>query len=109
MSTLTTAILARCIYDIFSTGLSYTKEGIKKKLTEFITSDQHAEILADKLEKLNVNEDMSQLAIEKVLNNQPGIIEILKNIPKGSTTTINQNHFGIGDNVGRDKNIKTGE
>ena len=109
MSALTTAILARGIYDIFSTGLSYTKEGIKKKLTEFITSDQHVEILADKLEKLSVNEDMSQKAIEKVLNTQPDIVEILQNIPEGSTTTINQAHFGTGDNVGGNKIVNTGK
>jgi hypothetical protein len=109
MSALTTALLARGIYDLFVKGLSFTKDGIKSKLTEFITNDEHAEKLAKKIAKLDFNEDMSEKAIEKKLNNQPDIIEILKNIPETSTTTINQQHFGSGDNVGGNKIINPGK
>ncbi|WP_421671451.1 GapS6a family protein [Rahnella sp. EDr1-12] len=109
MTALTTALLARAIYDLFVKGLSFTKDGIKNKLTEFITNDEHAEILAQKLEKLGLNEDMSEKAIEKELNNQPDIVEILKNIPETSKSTINQTHFGSGDNVGGNKIINPGK
>jgi len=108
MGALTTALLARGIYDIFVKSLSFTKESIKKKLAKFITSEEIVEILAEKIEKLDINEDMSPIAIEKKLNTQPEILEILKKIPEKPTITVNQNHYGTGDNVGGNKITNSG-
>ncbi|EFX3510576.1 hypothetical protein H3351_003888, partial [Salmonella enterica] len=54
MGPITTAIVSRAIYDLLVAGISFTKDNIKKKLTEFVTSDENAELLAEKIEKLNV-------------------------------------------------------
>lgn len=109
MDALTTAIVARGVYDLFLKGLSFTKDGVKNKLSEFITSDKHAEILAEKIAALDLNEDMGEKAIEKELNNHPYIVETIKDIPESAITTTNQYHFGIGDNVGGNKIINSGK
>ncbi|EMN5846858.1 hypothetical protein RJO36_000223 [Enterobacter hormaechei] len=105
MGPITTAIVSRAIYDLLLAGISFTKDNIKKKLTEFITSDENAELLAEKIEKLNVNEDMSEKAIEKHLKASPEVMNVLENIPNASIVSIKQTHYGIGDNIGRDKII----
>ncbi|EKN6043298.1 hypothetical protein PCO86_09260 [Pectobacteriaceae bacterium CE70] len=105
MEPITTAIVSRAIYDLLLVGISFTKDNIKKRLTEFITSDGHAELLAEKIEKLKVNDEMSEKAIEKHLKASPEVMNALANIPKTSIVSIQQTHNGAGDNIGRDKII----
>ncbi|MEI7223125.1 hypothetical protein [Pectobacterium carotovorum] len=105
MEPITTAIASRAIYDLLVAGISFTRDNIKKKLTKFITNDKHAEILAEKIEKLRVNDEMSEKAIEKHLKASPEVMNALANIPKASIGSIKQTHYGTGDNIGRDKII----
>lgn len=105
MGPITTAIVSRAIYDLLVAGISFTKDNIKEKLREFITSDENAELLAEKIEKLNVNDEMSEKAIEKHLKADPALMNALANIPQTSVISIQQTHYGTGDNIGRDKNI----
>lgn len=105
MGPITTAIVSRAIYDLLVAGISFTKDNIKEKLREFITSDENAELLAEKIEKLNVNDEMSEKVIEKHLKADPALMNALANIPQTSVISIQQTHYGTGDNIGRDKNI----
>ncbi|MBA0204991.1 GapS6a family protein [Pectobacterium aroidearum] len=105
MEPITTAIASRAIYDLLVAGISFTKDNIKKKLTKFITNDEHAELLAEKIEKLKVNDEMSEKVIEKHLKASPEVMNALENIPKASIVSIQQTHYGTGDNIGRDKII----
>lgn len=105
MEPITTAILARGIYDLLQTGVSWTKAAIEEKLRSLISDEVKAAKLAEELQPLDVNDDMSAKAIEKKLVLQPEIIEILKSIKTEGTVSIHQIHTGSGDNVGRDKNV----
>jgi len=105
MEPITTAVVSRAIYDLLLAGISFTKDNIKKRLTDFITSDKHAELLAEKIEKLKVNDEMSERAIEKYLKASPEVMNALEHIPKTSIVSTQQTHNGTGDNIGRDKNI----
>ncbi|QCP62355.1 hypothetical protein [Pantoea sp. SO10] len=106
MDPITTAILARGIYDLLQSSLSYTKDTLKEKLREFIVDEKKADEAAEKIEELNLNEDMSQKAIEKKINSDPELLDILKSIAKENNVNVNQYHFGTGDNVARDKIVK---
>lgn len=103
MEPITTAILARGIYDLIQTGVSWSKGAIEEKLRTFISDEIKSAKLAEKLQNLEVDEDMSAKAIEKKIVLQPEIIDILQSIKPEETTLINQTHTGSGDNVGRDK------
>ncbi|ORM90762.1 GapS6a family protein [Pantoea septica] len=106
MEPITTAILARGIYDLIQASVSWSKDALKEKLRTFINDETKIEELAQKIEKIEVNEDMSEKAIEKKLVIDPEILEIIKSIKDEEKVSVKQQHFGSGDNVGRDKIVK---
>lgn len=106
MEPITTAIISRAIYDIFLCGAKYTKSVIKDKLLKLIENNHTAEAIADKLVRLNVDENMSEKAIEKKIISDSELVELIKSIKNVNQTTINQQHFGVGDNIGNNKIIQ---
>ena len=108
MEAITTAILARGIYDLLQSGVSWSKEALKEKLRTLISDEAKATNLAAKLQGLEVDDGMSAKAIERKIDLQPEIIDILKSIKPEDRVSIYQNHTGSGDNIGRDKNINKG-
>jgi len=106
MEPITTAILARGIYDLIQASVSWSKDALKEKLRTFINDETKVEELAQKIEKIDVNEDMSQKAIEKKLMIDPEILEIIRSIKDEEKVNVKQQHFGSGDNVARDKIVK---
>ncbi|WP_210504844.1 GapS6a family protein [Pantoea ananatis] len=105
MEPLTTAILARGIYDLLQSGVAFTKDMIKEKLKQFIADQIVVNELADKIETLPLDDEMSHKAIERRLNESEEIIATLKSVPASSVVNITQTHSGTGDNVGGNKVI----
>lgn len=103
MEAITTAILARGIYDLLQAGISFSKNTIKEKLKNLILDDEIVNSLSSKIESMQFDDEMSSKAIERRLNESPEINELLKSIPAQSVVNINQQHSGSGDNVGGNK------
>ena len=108
MEPITTAILARGIYELLQAGISWSKGAIEEKLRTFISDEAKAAKLAVELQGLEVDDEMSAKAIERKIDLQPEVLEILKSIKPEERVSINQIHTGSGDNVGRDKNVRKG-
>lgn len=108
MEPITTAILARGIYDFIQAGISWSKGAIEEKLRTLISDEVKAAKLAEELQEIEVNDEMSAKAIERKIDLNPEIIEILKSIKPEERVSIHQVHTGSGDNVGRDKNVSKG-
>jgi len=105
MEALTTAILARGLYDLLQNGVSFTRDILKEKLKNFITDQVIVEKLADKIDALSLDDEMSPKGIERRLNESEEITETLKSVPASSAVQITQTHSGSGDNVGGNKII----
>jgi len=106
MEPITTAILARGIYDLLQSGIAWSKDALKEKLQKIIANEVKAEQLAQNLQGLDVNKDMSESAIEKKIVDNSEITEILNKVTDKDMVSIHQHHTGSGDNIGRDKIIK---
>ena len=106
MEPITTAILARGIYELLQSGITWSKDALKERLQTIIANEVKAEQLAQNLQTLDVNRDMSESAIEKKIAVSTDITEILKKVTDKDIVSIDQHHTGSGDNVGRDKIIK---
>lgn len=97
MGFLTTTILSGAIYDIFKSGLSITKNALASRLKNWLIDDTTLENLTDKLQKLNLNDEMSEKAIENKINSSNELKNLLGNI---SARNVNiQIHSGAGDNI----------
>lgn len=103
MEPITTAILARGIYDFLQSGLSLTKDALKERLKKFINDEVIIDKLAGKIETLPLDDEMSPKAIERRLNECEVITTTLKTLPASSVVNITQTHSGTGDNVGGNK------
>jgi hypothetical protein len=103
MEPITTAILARGIYDFLQSGLSLTKDALKERLKKFINDEVIIDKLAGKIETLPLDDEMSPKAIERRLNECEEITAALKILPASSVVNITQTHSGTGDNVGGNK------
>jgi hypothetical protein len=107
MEFITSAVLSGFLYDMLKHGVSITAEGIKEKLKDWVLDDTVTTDLAIELGALDLNDDLSESAIEKIINRSPKLFELLSSIKKeGSVTTVIQNHNGTGDNIGRNKITK---
>lgn len=103
MGFLSSAILSGFVYDMLKHKVSITATSIKEKLKGWIVDEAVAPALAEKIEKLSLNDEMSESAIERRLLDSSEIQQILSSIKPNNTTVITQNHSGIGDNVGGNK------
>ncbi|MCL2893207.1 GapS6a family protein [Brenneria tiliae] len=109
MDVVTSAIISGAVYDIFKKGLSFTKGKIKEKLSKFIANDDCIELIANKLVAMNLNDDMSEKAIQRKIEEDTDVLTALGNLPKNEVAKINQHHYGAGDNVGGNKIINHGK
>ncbi|MDG0801448.1 GapS6a family protein [Pectobacterium polaris] len=109
MDTVTSAIVSGAVYDIFKKGISFTKEKIKEQLSAFITNDDCVEIIAKKLAAMDLNDDMSEKAIQRKVEDDTDILTALDNLSRNDVAKINQHHYGSGDNVGGNKIINQGK
>lgn len=106
MEFLSAAILSGFVYDMLKHSVSITTTSIKEKLKGWIVDEAVAPALAEEIEKLSLNDEMSEKAIERKLLDSCEIQQILSSIQPNNTTVITQNHSGTGDNVGGNKIIR---
>ncbi|OGR15305.1 MAG: hypothetical protein A2097_07505 [Desulfobacula sp. GWF2_41_7] len=107
MDFLSSTILSGFLYDMLKNRVAVSAENIKLKLKDWAVNELVAPALSEEVNKLNLNNEMSESAIEKRINQNPNLIELLTSIKNAeSSATIIQHHSGKGDNIGRDKIIK---
>lgn len=95
MEFLTITILSGAIYDLFKCGLSITKNTLASRLKNWLIDDATLEKLTDELQELNLNDEMSEKALENKINSSNELKNLLGNI---SAHNI-QIHSGSGDNI----------
>ncbi|EFG6858449.1 hypothetical protein OM222_003820 [Escherichia coli] len=103
MDFLSSAILSGIVYDMLKHHVSITATSIKEKLKNWVIDEAIAPALAKELEKLSLNDEMSEIAIERKLLDSSEIQKILSSIKPHAATVIIQNHSGTGDNIGGNK------
>lgn len=103
MDFLSSAILSGIVYDMLKHHVSITATSIKEKLKNWVVDEAVAPALAKELEKLSLNDEMSEIAIERKLLDSSEIQKILSSIKPLAATVIIQNHSGTGDNIGGNK------
>ena len=104
MDALTLSILSSATYDLLKGGVKLTTQTLKDKLRKWILDESTAEKIASELDKLDLDDELSEKAIQRKIENT-NIPTILKSIqPATNITNITQTHSGTGDNVGHDKN-----
>ncbi|EPE1247221.1 GapS6a family protein [Escherichia coli] len=103
MDFLSSTILSGIVYDMLKHHVSITATSIKAKLKNWVVDEAVTPALAKELEKLSLNDEMSEIAIERKLLDSSEIQKILSSIKPHATTVIIQNHSGTGDNIGGNK------
>lgn len=103
MEFLSSTILSGFVYDMLKHQISITATSIKEKLKDWVVDEAVAPVLAEEIEKLSLNDEMSEKAIERKLSESGKIQQILASIKPNNTTVIMQNHSGTGDNIGGNK------
>ena len=107
MEYMSSAILSGVLYDMIKLEVSITADNLKEKLKGWVVDELIAPVISKELADLNLNDELSEKAIEKRINETPKLLDLLSSIRKEtSVTTIVQNHSGTGDNIGRDKITK---
>jgi hypothetical protein len=105
MDALTVSILSSAAYDILKTGAKFTATSIKSRLKNWILEIPTAEIIAHELENLNLSDELSEKAIQRLVEENAKITGLLQKLqPAQQIVNITQNHSGSGDNVGGNKN-----
>ncbi|MBK4769021.1 MAG: hypothetical protein FT726_04980 [Pantoea sp. Morm] len=96
------SLISSAVYDMVKAGALLTFDKLKGGLTQYITSERHAEIIAEKISHMEINRTMSEYAIEEKIRSEPSLMEILSNLPQQGRI-VTQIHHGSGDNVAGDK------
>lgn len=104
MDPITTSILSSFLYDMLKNSISITGHNIKTKLQDWAIDEVRSEQIAAKINQLDLNNEMNEIAINKKLESSSKLITLLSEI-KPNMTTIIQNHSGAGDNIAGNKII----
>ncbi len=96
------SLISSTVYDLVKAGAVLSCEKLKGALTQYITSERHAELIAEKISQMDINRSMSEYAIEEKIKSEPVLVEILSNLPQ-QDRALTQIHYGSGDNVGGNK------
>ena len=99
MEFITTTILSGVIYDILKRGVFLTKDVLANNLKKWLIDDTTLEKLTVKLQELNLNDEMSEKAIEREINSSNEIKELLSKISAHNVDINIQIHSGTGDNI----------
>ncbi|QVL42018.1 MAG: hypothetical protein KFB92_11045 [Alcanivorax sp.] len=95
---ITSATLSGIIYDMLKTSTKLSMENLKEHLRGWIISDGEVQKLKNELLHLNLNDGMSEKAIQSTLESSDKIKEILSGMQPHNQTTVSQFHEGCGDN-----------
>lgn len=103
MDFLSATVLSGVVYDLIKFQVQISADTLKEKLKGWLINEAVAPALATELEKLKLNDEMSEKAIERKITESKDIQQILSNIMPNTTNVIIQNHSGSGDNIGGNK------
>ncbi len=110
MDFITTGVIASTVYDVLRHGLKLSADILKERLGQWIKEDVVAEAVATELKKLGINDELSEVAINRRLEQSPGISTLIRDINANAVvvvpstiTTVTQTHNGSGDNVAGNK------
>ncbi len=113
MDVITTGIIASSVYDVLKNGLKLGAEILKQRLSQWIKEDAVAESVVKELNKLGINDDMSETAITRLLEQSPEIAGLVRDInaelavfAPSTITRVTQTHSGSGDNVAGNKIVQ---
>lgn len=112
MDVITTGVIASAVYDILKSGLKLSAERLKERMGQWIKEDV-INAVTEELTKLRVNDDMSESAIARRLEQSPEITSLIRDInadvavfASSTITSVTQIHSGSGDNVAGNKVIR---
>lgn len=104
MEFMTAALLSGVVYDALKSGALITTDILKNKLKDWIVDEGVILRIKEEIENLEINDEMSEKAIERKFERSYNIIDICRELkPASSKSSINQYHTGSGDNVGGNK------
>ncbi len=110
MDFITTGVIASTVYDVLKTGAKLSAGVLKERLGKWLRDDVIAEAVAAELSKLDINEDLSEKAIEKRIDQSQSLGALIHGInakvsvvAPATVTNVTQTHSGSGDNVGVNK------
>lgn len=106
MDFLPATILSGVTYDLLKHGVELTVSSLKNKLTSWMLSETQLEKIVKELQALEVNDEMSEKAIQRKLDESELLRTILEEVQKANNSSIVLQHFGTGDNVAGDKIVK---
>lgn len=100
------AVLSGVIYDVLKYQAKVTGQALKSRLKEWVLDDDSADEIANEINGIGINQDLSEAAIKRKIQDSDRLAQLMKEIQPASQTNINQIHNGTGDNIGRDKVVK---
>jgi hypothetical protein len=113
MDFITTGIIASSVYDVLKHGLKLSAGMLRERLSEWIKEDVVAEAVAEEIAKLGINDELSEVAITRRLEQSPAITGLIRDInakvavvAHSTITNVTQTHCGSGDNVAGNKIVK---
>lgn len=78
MDFITTTILSGALYDLFKSGALLSAVQLKNKLKDWLVSEEQSQEMVLLLKDSGVHEDMGQHAIERKINENQPLLELLK-------------------------------
>lgn len=113
MDFITTGIIASTVYDILKKGLKVSAEKLQDRLGQSLKNGAVAEAVAEELARLGINDDMSEIAINRNLEKSLKITNLIRDInaqvplfAPSAITKVTQTHSGSGDNVAGNKIVQ---
>lgn len=113
MDFITTGVIASTVYDVMKHGVKLSAGVLKERLSNWIKDDVVAEAVAAELDKLNINDELSEVAINRRLEQSPQISTLIQDInakaaviAPSTITNVTQTHSGSGDNVAGNKIVQ---
>ena len=109
MDFITTGVIASTVYDVLKRGAQLSGDILKSRLSSWIKDEVIADALATELAKLNINDELSELAINRRIESSQQLLTLLQEINTKAATapsainTVTQTHNGNGDNVAGNK------
>lgn len=110
MDFITTAVIGNAAYEILKRGLVLSAGILKDRLGQWIREDVVADAVAAELINLGINDEMSEVAIARRIEQSPVIQSLIHDInanasvvAQSANTNVTQNHSGSGDNVAGNK------
>lgn len=106
MEYLNEVVLSGVIYDVFKHHAKLASDKLKASLKGWLISEDEIQAIVERVNKIENIEDLNEKAIAQRLKNDEIIQKIIQNVKQdNSSTTVQQNHSGRGDNVAGNKVI----